>query len=621
MDLNIKWTPDCLVDKCTDCLKLFNYFLRKHHCRLCGKIYCADCLKYKSVLSGDVKTTWSDYYHGSITEKRICAKCNDIIYKQKKIEQLVDTFDFDKLDLLELHDVSGKEENYVEASKIFIKRIIDLQYKSPDYVINVCERNMLWRNAKYLVHHRKFYLLLLKSCDTDENIQDLKSIFKKYNAIGCSYLNCQKGCTSYLRMCDSIELFAEYFSRKKQLNFTEMLKVAFEIIENNFSEKELMCYVPFFVKYMLHDQTDIFVKNIFGIFTTSNILTKALYFELQPYASSEKGYNNIFEKYIQLISRTRYREILVTRDFQQKIENVGKKIAFNISNSPPVNEDDSAIEILTNKIQFKDSANKPVIIPYNMDGEEHKILYKKGNLIKDKTMINIIRLTEILVKQELRVDLNIVTYNVHTLDCKGGLIEMVKDSETLYFIKEKLNSTIMNFIMDNCKDITANDIKIRYINSLAAYSVITYLFGIGDRHLDNIMLTKEGQLFHIDYDFILGRDPLLTDPGIRVTEDMIQAVGSENSNYYKKFQQLCTDIYNVLRRNMNIFIHMIMLIPDIDKRDVFEQLNMRFMPSESEIKANLKFVKNLETQSTLYKIRDFYYFFKKESSLGFFGLF
>ena len=74
-----------------------------------------------------------------------------------------------------------------------------------------------------------------------------------------------------------------------------------------------------------------------------------------------------------------------------------------------------------------------------------------------------------------------------------------------------------------------------------------YLLSIGDRHLENLMVTKDGKLFHIDFGFILGKHPPLKEMGatqIRLNEAMISGMGGQNSEDYKKFVSLTLQVFS-----------------------------------------------------------------------------
>lgn len=93
-----------------------------------------------------------------------------------------------------------------------------------------------------------------------------------------------------------------------------------------------------------------------------------------------------------------------------------------------------------------------------------------------------------------------------------------------------------------------------YVRSCAGYCVITYLLGVGDRHLDNLLLTRDGKLFHIDFGYILGRDPKPLPPPMKLSKEMVDAMGGvNNSEHYQQFRKLCYTAFLHLRRYL-IFI-------------------------------------------------------------------
>eukprot|EP00921_Rhytidocystis_pertsovi_P012934 GHVQ01020991.1.p1 GENE.GHVQ01020991.1~~GHVQ01020991.1.p1 ORF type:complete len:744 (+),score=107.90 GHVQ01020991.1:330-2234(+) len=98
-----------------------------------------------------------------------------------------------------------------------------------------------------------------------------------------------------------------------------------------------------------------------------------------------------------------------------------------------------------------------------------------------------------------------------------------------------------------------------FVRSSAGYCVATYILGVGDRHLDNLLVTPHGHLFHIDFAYILGQDPKPLPPPMKICREMVDAMGDEG---YARFRCLCCEAFRVLRRNCKILVDCLSLMKD-----------------------------------------------------------
>lgn len=73
---------------------------------------------------------------------------------------------------------------------------------------------------------------------------------------------------------------------------------------------------------------------------------------------------------------------------------------------------------------------------------------------------------------------------------------MTHDSDLDKYLKSKSKDPeVQEKIMDT------------YLVSNAGYAAATYILAIGDRHLENLMVNDDGHFWHLDFGFILGRNP------------------------------------------------------------------------------------------------------------------
>ncbi|KAL0245172.1 hypothetical protein GEMRC1_009252 [Eukaryota sp. GEM-RC1] len=90
-----------------------------------------------------------------------------------------------------------------------------------------------------------------------------------------------------------------------------------------------------------------------------------------------------------------------------------------------------------------------------------------------------------------------------------------------------------------------------FIDTLAASVVVTFIIGVGDRHLDNILFQIDtGKVVHIDFGFICDLDPKFFQPSIRLVQDWVRLMGDR----FSEFQDLCCTFYSCLRKNASVIL-------------------------------------------------------------------
>ncbi|XP_055089664.1 phosphatidylinositol 3-kinase catalytic subunit type 3 isoform X6 [Symphalangus syndactylus] len=205
------------------------------------------------------------------------------------------------------------------------------------------------------------------------------------------------------------------------------------------------------------------------------------------------------------------------------------------------------------------------------DGGKYPVIFKHGDdLRQDQLILQIISLMDKLLRKE-NLDLKLTPYKVLATSTKHGFMQFIQSVPVAEVLDTE--GSIQNFFRkyapsENGPNGISAEVMDTYVKSCAGYCVITYILGVGDRHLDNLLLTKTGKLFHIDFGYILGRDPKPLPPPMKLNKEMVEGMGGTQSEQYQEFRKQCYTAFLHLRRYSNLILNLFSLMVDANVPDI-----------------------------------------------------
>ncbi|KAK2395675.1 Phosphatidylinositol 3- and 4-kinase family protein [Trifolium repens] len=199
------------------------------------------------------------------------------------------------------------------------------------------------------------------------------------------------------------------------------------------------------------------------------------------------------------------------------------------------------------------------------------------------------------------LDLHLTPYKVLATGQDEGMSEFIPSHSLAQILSE--HRSIISYLQTFHPDdngpfgITATCLE-TFIKSCAGYSVITYILGIGDRHLDNLLLRNDGSLFHVDFGFILGRDPKPFPPPMKLCREMVEAMGGAESQYYTRFKSYCCEAYNIFRKSSNLILNLFYLMAGSNIPDIASD------PEKGILKLQEKFRLDLDDEACIHFFQD-----------------
>ena len=178
------------------------------------------------------------------------------------------------------------------------------------------------------------------------------------------------------------------------------------------------------------------------------------------------------------------------------------------------------------------------------------ILKAGDDMRQESVIIHFINIIGAILRRE-NCSVFIMELDFILLSKTAAMIEWIPNSSSINSLKKIYNEKNLHVIFKTMFTRNFEEAQKNFVESLAGYSLLCYLFQIKDRHNSNILIDSDGHVAHIDFGFCLSATPgsigFETAP-FKFTQEYVDIVGGFESPMFYYFKILLFKAFEVLKK-------------------------------------------------------------------------